>query len=138
MNYRADIDGLRALAILLVTIFHFDLFSVGKAGFIGVDVFFVISGFLITGIILRGLEAGRFHFGTFLYRRVRRLYPALLATLVLYLIVAAFLMLPGVFVMMIVSPVAGKVVDAIGPVRVIRAALFVVLTCRLRPPADRC
>ena len=66
---------------MLVTVFHFDLFSVGKAGFIGVDVFFVISGFLITSIIVRDLRAGNFAMGHFLYRRARRLYPAMVATL---------------------------------------------------------
>lgn len=94
MHYRADIDGLRTVAVLLVLVFHFDLFALGKAGFIGVDVFFVISGFLITAIIRADLEAGRFHFGDFLYRRIRRLYPALLATLSLTLIVGWFLFLP--------------------------------------------
>jgi len=94
MTYRADIDGLRTVAVLLVLVFHFDLFALGKAGFIGVDVFFVISGFLITAIIRADLEVGRFHFGSFLYRRVRRLYPALLATLVLTLIAGWFLFLP--------------------------------------------
>ena len=97
MTYRADIDGLRALAILLVTIFHFDLFSIGKAGFIGVDVFFVISGFLITSIIVQSLSAGTFTIKDFLYRRVRRLYPALLATLTLYLGAGFFLLIPDVF-----------------------------------------
>ena len=97
MKYRADIDGLRAVAILLVVVFHFDLFSVGKAGFIGVDIFFVISGFLITSIIVQSLEENRFSFATFLYRRVRRLYPALLATLVFYLVAGAFLLLPDTF-----------------------------------------
>ncbi|WP_120501873.1 acyltransferase family protein [Roseovarius sp. EL26] len=97
MTYRPDIDGLRALAILLVTIFHFDLLGVGKAGFIGVDVFFVISGFLITSIIVSDHAAGRFSLGSFYYRRVRRLYPALLATLTLYLLVGFFLFLPGAF-----------------------------------------
>ena len=94
MESRADIDGLRAVAILLVVVFHFDLFSVGKAGFIGVDIFFVISGFLITSIIVQSLEENRFSFATFLYRRVRRLYPALLATLVFYLVAGAFLLCP--------------------------------------------
>jgi peptidoglycan/LPS O-acetylase OafA/YrhL len=95
--YRHDIDGLRAIAVLLVTVFHFDLLSVGKAGFIGVDIFFVISGFLITAIIAKDLEAGTFRFGTFLYRRVRRLYPAMVATLLLYLAVGYFLLLPDMF-----------------------------------------
>lgn len=97
MKYRADIDGLRAIAILLVTVFHFDLFSLGKAGFIGVDVFFVISGFLITTILVKDLEARTFHFGHFLLRRVRRLYPAMLSVLSLYLVVAYFLFLPDSF-----------------------------------------
>lgn len=97
MTYRPDIDGLRALAIGLVVVFHFNIFSVGKAGFIGVDVFFVLSGFLITGIIARDLEAGRFAFGSFLYRRVRRLYPAMLATLLLYGLYGYFRFLPPKF-----------------------------------------
>jgi peptidoglycan/LPS O-acetylase OafA/YrhL len=94
MQYRADIDGLRTVAVMLVLVFHFDLFAVGKAGFIGVDVFFVISGFLITAIIRSDLEAGRFHFDDFLYRRVRRLYPALMTTLLLTLAAGWFLFLP--------------------------------------------
>jgi peptidoglycan/LPS O-acetylase OafA/YrhL len=97
MTYRPDIDGLRAVAILLVVIFHFDVFGAGAAGFIGVDVFFVISGFLITGIVVQDLAAGRFHFGHFLYRRVRRLYPAMLTTLVIYVIAAYWFFLPDLF-----------------------------------------
>lgn len=97
MRYRADIDGLRTVAVMLVLVFHFDLFAVGKAGFIGVDVFFVISGFLITAIIRSDLEAERFNFGDFLYRRIRRLYPALMATLVLTLVAGGFLFLPHRF-----------------------------------------
>lgn len=97
MRYRADIDGLRTVAVMLVLVFHFDLFAIGKAGFIGVDVFFVISGFLITAIIRSDLETGRFHFGDFLYRRIRRLYPALMATLFLTLAAGWFLFLPHRF-----------------------------------------
>ncbi|MEM1277835.1 MAG: acyltransferase family protein [Pseudomonadota bacterium] len=97
MTYRADIDGIRAVAVLLVLVFHFDLFTLGKAGFIGVDVFFVISGFLITSLIRQDLEKQTFHFGRFVYRRIRRLYPALLATLLLTLIAAWFLFLPHRF-----------------------------------------
>lgn len=97
MIYRPDIDGLRTLAVLLVLVFHFDLLAFGKAGFIGVDIFFVTSGFLITSIIRRDLELGRFNFGSFLYRRIRRLYPALLATLTMTLLAGWFLLLPHRF-----------------------------------------
>jgi peptidoglycan/LPS O-acetylase OafA/YrhL len=79
-SYRADIDGLRAVAVMLVVCFHaFPSFL--KGGFIGVDVFFVISGFLISGMIFADLELGRFHFSTFYARRIRRIFPALLLTL---------------------------------------------------------
>ncbi len=97
MAYRPDIDGLRAVAILLVCIFHFRLLPIGEAGFIGVDIFFVISGFLITRIITDGLSAGKFRLGTFYYRRVRRLYPAMLVVLVLYLLAGWILFLPALF-----------------------------------------
>ncbi len=97
MTYRADIDGLRALAILLVVIFHFELLPFGKPGFIGVDVFFVISGFLITRIIHADLKTGTFSLSEFYLKRLRRLYPALLATLVLYLGAGYFLFLPDLY-----------------------------------------
>ena len=79
-TYRADIDGLRAVAVMAVVLYHagFTLFG---GGFVGVDVFFVISGFLITDLIVREVrETGRFRFGRFYARRLRRLVPALLAT----------------------------------------------------------
>lgn len=97
MTYRADIDGLRAVAILLVVVFHFELLPFAKPGFIGVDVFFVISGFLITSIIHADLAAGRFSLVTFYLKRLRRLYPALLATMGLYLVAGYFLFLPDLF-----------------------------------------
>ncbi|MBL8446061.1 MAG: acyltransferase [Zoogloeaceae bacterium] len=78
--YRADIDGLRAVAILLVVIFHAFPAAV-SGGFVGVDVFFVISGYLISTIIFRSLERGDFRFGEFYAHRIRRLFPALLAML---------------------------------------------------------
>lgn len=96
-DYRADIDGMRAIAILLVAVFHFKLFDLGEAGFIGVDVFFVISGFLITRILVGRLNEGRLSLGSFYLARLRRLMPALVATLVLYLVVASFVFLPDRF-----------------------------------------
>lgn len=97
LPYRDDVDGLRAVAVMLVLVFHFDLFAGGKAGFLGVDVFFVISGYLITAIVLRELDAGRFALGRFYLRRVRRLAPALFAMLALTLAAGAVLLLPGDF-----------------------------------------
>jgi peptidoglycan/LPS O-acetylase OafA/YrhL len=75
-SYRADIDGLRALAVLAVVVFH-AFPKLLEGGFVGVDVFFVISGFLITGIIVRNLEVGTFAFSDFYARRIRRIFPAL-------------------------------------------------------------
>lgn len=76
MKYRAEVDGLRALAVIPVILFHagFEVFS---GGFVGVDVFFVISGYLITTIIINELEAGKFSVVNFYERRARRILPAL-------------------------------------------------------------
>ena len=93
-TYRPDIDGLRAVAVLLVLVFHFQLVPWGRAGFIGVDVFFVISGFLITTIVRAQLEDGRFGLRAFYIGRVRRLAPALLATLMLTLVAGLLLLMP--------------------------------------------
>jgi peptidoglycan/LPS O-acetylase OafA/YrhL len=79
-SYRADIDGLRGLAVIAVVGFH-AFPSNMRGGFVGVDLFFVISGFLITGIIVEDLDGGSFSFREFYYRRIRRLFPALLAVL---------------------------------------------------------
>jgi peptidoglycan/LPS O-acetylase OafA/YrhL len=80
-TYRADIDGMRAFAVLMVLVFHFSLLPGAAAGFMGVDVFFVISGFLITTILKNQLDTGQFNLGTFYINRVRRLAPALLFVL---------------------------------------------------------
>ncbi|MBC3494258.1 acyltransferase family protein [Pseudomonas taiwanensis] len=80
-KYRADIDGLRAIAVILVVAFH-AFPNIFKAGFIGVDVFFVISGFLITGIIIKDLSQGYFSLANFYGRRIRRIFPALFLTLI--------------------------------------------------------
>lgn len=82
LSYRPDIDGLRAIAVLLVVVFHFHLTSEAKSGFVGVDVFFVISGFLITWIVREQIEAQRFSLANFWVRRLRRLAPALFVVLV--------------------------------------------------------
>ena len=79
LAYRQDIDGLRAIAILLVVGFHY--FGV-KGGFVGVDIFFVISGYLITRILLVDIKHNTFSMSAFYARRVRRIFPALIVVLV--------------------------------------------------------
>lgn len=80
-KYRPDIDGLRAIAVIAVVAFHAFPEWV-KGGFIGVDIFFVISGYLITTIILENLEKGTFSFKEFYARRIKRIFPALICVLV--------------------------------------------------------
>ncbi len=91
-QYRPDIDGLRAVAVLLVLLFHADLGVPG--GYVGVDVFFVISGYLITGIIKSGLEMGKFSLGDFWRRRISRIAPASMVTVLATVGVGAILLLP--------------------------------------------
>jgi peptidoglycan/LPS O-acetylase OafA/YrhL len=81
LAYRPDLDGLRAIAVLSVILFHFDFVTFG-GGFVGVDIFFVVSGYLITSIIVGELESGSFSFARFYERRIRRIVPALVAMLV--------------------------------------------------------
>lgn len=95
--YRPDIDGLRAIAILTVLLFHCG-FRTFSGGFVGVDVFFVISGYLITSLILTDLRKGTFSFANFYGRRIRRLLPALLVTVLLSLLVAPLILSPKDFV----------------------------------------
>ena len=90
-KFRDDIQGLRAIAVLSVLLFHVDFFFL-PGGFLGVDVFFVISGFLITGNILRACEDKTFTFGSFFLRRFRRLVPAAVATIALSLIAGYYIM----------------------------------------------
>ncbi len=79
--YRPEIDGLRALAILVVVGFH-AFPTVVPSGFVGVDVFFVISGYMISTIILNELDRGDFSFVNFYLRRIRRIFPALILVLI--------------------------------------------------------
>lgn len=89
-RYRRDIQALRGLAILLVLVYHSRLFAPLKAGYLGVDIFFVVSGYLITGIIQRGLLAGTFSFKGFYLRRAKRLLPAAYATFLATSMLAAW------------------------------------------------
>lgn len=92
-TYRPDIDGLRAVAVLSVMLYHFGI-DAFPGGFTGVDVFFVISGYLITSIIHREMLAGQFSFANFYRRRVRRIAPALAAVLLASTVAASFLLMP--------------------------------------------
>ena len=81
MKYRREIDGLRAIAVMPVLFSHAG-FSIFSGGFVGVDVFFVISGFLICGILIDEMQTDKFSFASFYYRRARRILPASLAVIV--------------------------------------------------------
>ncbi|WP_193315059.1 acyltransferase family protein [Poseidonibacter ostreae] len=96
LKYRSDIDGLRAIAVLSVVWYHaFPEYF--KGGYIGVDIFFVISGFLISGIIFENLEKNKFSFREFYTRRIIRIFPALLLVFLFSLFVGWLTLLPGEF-----------------------------------------
>lgn len=92
-GYLPHLDGLRAIAVGLVVLYHAGFSGIG-AGYIGVDVFFVLSGFLITGQLAKNIEDRRFTFSQFYMRRVRRLAPAYIAVALVTLVGAALVMLP--------------------------------------------
>ncbi|WP_300534778.1 acyltransferase, partial [uncultured Mameliella sp.] len=94
MNYRPDIDGLRTIAVLPVVLYHAGV-SGFTGGFVGVDIFFVISGFLITTIIHGEIAEGRFSVIRFYERRARRILPALFAVILVSLVVGWFLLTPA-------------------------------------------
>lgn len=93
IEYRPEIDGLRAVAIVPVILFHLGAGWL-PGGFLGVDVFFVISGFLITTILLREMTTGEFSFRRFWSRRVRRIAPALLVVTVATLVATWIFVFP--------------------------------------------
>lgn len=95
LNYRPEIDGLRALAVLPVVFFHTQLEFPG--GYVGVDIFFVISGFLITSLVHADVRAGTFSLAAFWVRRIRRIAPAAIATVLGSLLLGLILMLPPDF-----------------------------------------
>ena len=102
LKYRPDIDGLRAIAVISVVLFHAFPDSIFKSGFVGVDVFFVISGFLISTIIFKGMNERMtgtgltkpFSFIDFYSRRVRRIFPSLIFCLLTFLVLGWFVLLP--------------------------------------------
>ncbi len=98
LSYRPEIDGLRAIAVSAVVLYHAE-FIVGRAspvsgGYLGVDIFFVISGYLITSILVTQMLDGTFSFGAFYKRRIRRLLPALMAVILPSLVLGWGLLLP--------------------------------------------
>src|SRR5215813_13267418 len=93
MQYRPDIDGLRAVAVLSVLAFHMAPWRL-PGGFVGVDVFFVISGYLISAIVFTEIEQGRFSVLGFYERRVRRIFPALFFMLIVVSPIIGYFLLP--------------------------------------------
>lgn len=96
LSYRPDVDGLRALAIIAAVAFHLSPKNV-PGGYIGVDVFFVISGYLISGIILRALQRGAFSCTGFYARRIRGIFPALTVVLLAVWGLGWLILLPDEF-----------------------------------------
>ena len=107
-KYVAGIDGLRAIAVMTVLLFHAGLSAFG-GGYVGVDVFFVISGYLITNLITDEVKrTGTFSYKTFYARRVRRLFPALLATILFTFVFAVLMFTPQHF-----QRLGGEVISSI-------------------------
>lgn len=90
-SYRSDIDGLRAIAVIIVILFHFNTTGLFSGGFIGVDIFFVISGYLITGLIYNRLLKNNFSYIDFISSRIGRLYPALIVIILISLFIGFFI-----------------------------------------------
>ena len=112
-SYRSEIDGLRGIAVLGVLFYHseitFKSFQVFPGGFLGVDLFFVISGYLITSLILKEHQSNKsFSFINFYKRRIRRLLPALLTVIFVSSVVSYFYLLPMLFEEFIKSVVSSS------------------------------
>ena len=99
-SHRADIDGLRGVAVLSVIFYHMG-FSFFEGGFVGVDVFFVVSGYLITRSIIFDLERGQFSILDFYNRRIRRILPSLLMVVFLSTICGYFFMPPPSYMILL-------------------------------------
>ncbi|GAA0482100.1 acyltransferase family protein [Parasphingorhabdus litoris] len=107
MRYRADIDGLRTVAVIPVVLYHAGIAGF-SGGFVGVDIFFVISGFLITNVIQSDLEKQQFSIINFYERRIRRIFPALVVVFATSLAIGYFLQRPNEFSDMALSIVAAS------------------------------
>jgi peptidoglycan/LPS O-acetylase OafA/YrhL len=92
MRYRPEIDGLRAVSVLAIFLFHL---GVTSGGYVGVDVFFVISGYLITSLICSERQRNEFSLLSFYVRRIKRIVPALLATVLATIVLGYFVLPPG-------------------------------------------
>lgn len=110
LSYRPDIDGLRAVSILVVVLFHAGLGF--KGGYVGVDVFFVISGYLITAMLLRQMQRGQICLVDFWERRIRRIFPALCFMVLATMTAGLFLLLPDALVELAQSSVAQSLMAA--------------------------
>jgi peptidoglycan/LPS O-acetylase OafA/YrhL len=106
-RYRSDIDGLRAVAVLPVLAFHVGI-HIARGGFVGVDVFFVISGFLITQLLVADILADRFSLASFYERRIRRILPALVPVLLVTYVLGVVYCLPDEMVALSKSLVAAS------------------------------
>ncbi len=89
VQYRPDVDGLRAIAVLAVILYHANL-ALFSGGYVGVDIFFIISGYLITAITVNELNKGKFTFTNFYIRRIKRLFPALFTLIITTFILGYF------------------------------------------------
>ena len=96
MHYRKEIDGLRAIAVITVILYHAGITSF-SGGYVGVDIFFVISGFLIFRLILDELSSGVFSFSNFYQRRIKRILPALFLVIFISIIPAYLILIPEDF-----------------------------------------
>lgn len=93
-SYRTDVDGLRGLAIILVVLFH--LFpNEAPNGYLGVDIFFVISGYLISSSVIRDLNKNQFSWKSFIQKRIKRIIPALISTLYISTILGVIILSPN-------------------------------------------
>lgn len=101
-SYRPEIDGLRAVAIFAVMTYHAEIifgnFKVFTGGYLGVDIFFVISGYIITKIAVNEYQSGKFSIKKFFYRRIRRIFPVLLVVALVTICAGWYILLPSLFV----------------------------------------